>query len=100
MNPLTRIVGGLLAAIVAVLSFVFFATIGLVLVGLLAVVLFVGALALRGKGHEARVGNFRVITFGVPDPSQQPPANSKLQHPPAVGNCVDIPPEDYKTKVD
>lgn len=99
MNPLTRLLGGLVAAAIAVLSFVFFATVGLVLVGILAVVLFVGALALRGKGQETRVGNFRVITFGGPAPKQQNPS-SQSPKASALEDCVDIPPEDYTTKDD
>lgn len=95
MNPLTRIVAGLFAALVAVVSFVFFATLGVVLVGILAVVLFVGALALRGKGQETRMGSFRVVTFGVPDPAKQKSTENKPQSRSAIGDFVDISPEDY-----
>lgn len=108
MNTLTRLVAGFVTAAVAVLLLFFLTTVGLIIAAVVGVVLFVGALSLRGKGNDMKVGGFRVITFGSqPFDSQsfreqpfreQPGGEGTSPRRPqkAIEDVVDLSPEDYR----
>lgn len=111
MNTLTRLIAGLVTAAVAVFLLFFLTTVGLIVALVAGVALFVGALSLRGKGNETRVGGFRVITFGSQPFGSQPfgdkmsgeqPFRQIDQQAPQSkprkeqDDVVDLSPEDYK----
>lgn len=114
MNNLKKLLGGIVLLLVSVVGFVLFATVGLAILLVVLGLLFVGALALRGKKSEQQMGQVRVITFGMPASGEKRPdgeyadirlaqtefAEARHQQGAAEqgkegGDCVDLSEDDY-----